>query len=191
MKTNPTATTARIKEICDWHNAVLAEENAYFAAAAAAVEGSRKAAQIRADKLATKLHDGIPTPEDFTALAETRQLLDTMRELSGAAPFWSRRDAATRRESMHPEAKATATELVQLARSFIDKPLADAVKADAELTEKLEAKEPVCTRRQRELSEISDSITQTAEQLVSTSDTPRFWQPLSGLVAGLEKELAQ
>jgi len=188
---SPAASTARIREICDWYGSVIAEENAYFSAADKAIEDSRKAAQIRADKLATTLRDGIPTAEDFAALAETRQLLDNMRTLSVQSPFWSRAQAVTRRQGMNPEAKANAIELVGLARAFIEKPLADAIKADAELTEKLEAKEPVCTRRQRDLAEISDSITLTASELVSTADTPQWWAPLSGLVAGLETELAR
>ena len=189
LMSKPTAT--RIKEICDWHNAVIAVENAYFAAAGAAMEDSRKAAQSRADQLATTLRDGTPTAEAWTALAETRQLLATMRELGGQAPFWSRRDITYRRESLHPEAKDTATELVTLARSFIEKPLADAIKEDLALTEKLEARESVVTRRQRELAEISDSITMTAVALSNGSDSPQWWAPLSGLIAGLDKEIAR
>ena len=185
QKTMPTK-TARIIEICQQHNAVLAEENAYFSAADAAVEDSRKTAQIRADQLATKLRDSIPTAEDFAALAETRQLLANMRELSGQAPFWNRGQSAIRRACLHPEAKATATEIVSLARDFIAPRLAEARKADEKHTRDLDAREPIVSGATRKLESVLKSADLCQEWLAEDSDNGRFWQPFSGLCALLE-----
>lgn len=188
-------TKTRLKELCDWHTALEAEESQYFESVDACNQ-TGAAVSRECIGLEKKLREN-PAPALFRELAEKELLAAKLKSLAGEYErlFWTRRNLYDRRAVNHPAHRDLLRELASLALESVSDRLEKSFSNDEKLTRDIGAREPIVSLETRRLSSIRELAGKLQSALsgfggaFGTDQASTYWQPASGLVASIMEDL--
>lgn len=177
--------------ICSWYRAVCQKEEDYYAAAQKCIMFSR-AVDAECVQLQSQLN-ATPDVDMFVELARKTALAASLRDLSLNAPFNSRQYRLAHRAALNPGSVERISDLLTWSENYAKPRLEAAQKADAELTKKLDAKDPIVSGPTRRITRILDGVDLVREKLnaFEADDRGDFWVPFQSVVAVVEEILAR
>ena len=117
-------------------------------------------------------------------------LSDSLMALALQPPTISRRERLLLRKAAAPDFADRMRQLVTWTEGYAQPRLAAARKADSELSEQLDSREPIVSGPARKLESLLVSAAMVTEKLaIRDDDTGAAWVPFQGLVALAEELL--